>query len=132
MNDLIQFQPQLPGNMRRQLSLQNHRMDYIAQVTMQALNEQSDIYSYSMFKVITTMNAIVALKNAFPSNTTAPETEAALQGLTRDYLHVMELIPQQAAQRILQALQQASPPPDDAGLLGALTDAFIEYVAGRR
>jgi hypothetical protein len=106
-------------------------MDYIAQVTMQALNEQSDVYSYSMFKVITTMNAVVALKNAFPSNTTTPETEAALQSLTRDYLHVMELIPQHAAQRILQALQQASAPPDD-GLLGALIDAFIEYLAGRR
>src|SRR5687767_8474427 len=130
MNDMIRYQPQLPANMQRQLARQTGNMDYIAQLTMHALGEQSAIYSYTMFEVIRTMNTVVMLKNAFPGNTMTPETEVALQDLTRDYLHAMELIPQQSCRMILQVLQQASAPPDEDGLLGALTDAFAGYLAG--
>ena len=131
MNDMIRYQPQLPANIQRQLGRQNRHMDYIAQLTKQALGEQSIIYSYTMFEVTRTMNTVVMLKNAFPGNTMTPETEAALQGLTRDYLDAMELIPQQSCRMILHVLQQASAPPDDGGLLGALTDAFAGYLTGR-
>jgi hypothetical protein len=125
MNDITKYQPRLPVAMQRHLDQQSSNMNYIAKLTTEALGEQSHIYSYVMFEVMRTISTIEMLKKAFPKNAMTPETEAALQMLTQDYLRSMEQIPQQACRMILQVLVEAPPPPSDGGLLGGLIDALI-------
>ncbi len=99
-------------------------MDYIAKLAIDALGEQSNVYCFTVFEVLRTMNTIVALKQAFPLNGMTPKTEAMLESLTQNYLQAMERIPQEACGMILQVLEKASAPPNDGGLLNALIDAF--------
>ena len=125
MSEIIKYQPKLPVIKQWQLEKQSDHMNYIAKLAIEALGEQSNVYSYTVFEVLKTMNTIMALKQAFSVNGMTPETEAMLQNLTRNYLHAMEQIPQEACEMILQVLQGASLPADDGGFIGSLIEAFV-------
>ena len=125
MSEIIKYQPKLPVVNRWQLSKNSNHMDYIAKLAIEALGEQSNVYCYTVFEVLKTMNTIVALKQAFSLGSLTPETEAMLQNLTQNYLQEMQKIPQEACEMIIQVLKKASASPNDKGLLGAVIDAFM-------
>ena len=129
MNEIIRYQPKLPVIKQWQLDKHIDHMNYIAKLAFEALGEQSNVYTYTVFEVLRTMNTVVALKQAFSVNGMTPETEAMLENLTNNYLRSMEQIPQEACGMILQALKSASLPPDDGGLIGAVIDAFVHRLS---
>jgi hypothetical protein len=126
MNELTKYQTRLPATYQRQLAKQTSQMDFIARLTVDALGAQSNIHSYTVFEVFKTLATISALKQAFPTSSMNPETEAILNALTQDYLQAMQRIPQEACRRILQVLENASASPDDGGILETIIDAFFD------
>jgi hypothetical protein len=130
MNEIMKYQPKLPVLQQRQLSVQKSHMEYIAMLAVEALGEQSNVYSYTVFEVCRTLETVNLLKRAFSQNGISSETEAVLQNLTMNYLRAMEKIPVEACNMIVQVLQRASSQPDDGGLLGAVIDAFFKRLEG--
>jgi hypothetical protein len=125
MNEITKYAPQLPVGIQRQLNRQSHHMNYITKLAMEALGEQSQIYSFTVFQAFQTLNTIITLKKAFEQTGMPPETEALFQKLTQEYLAAMARIPQRSCEMIHQVLERASVPPDDGGLLGALIEGFM-------
>ena len=131
MNEMTRFNPKFPVVKQWQLEKQRSQMEYITRLSIEALGEQSTVYSYTVFEVLRTLETVMRLKAVFSPNTIPPETEALLQNLTSNYLRAMEQIPNEACSKILIALQNASPQPDDGGVLKFLTNAFLNRLYGQ-
>jgi hypothetical protein len=124
MSDIIKYQPRLPLVIQRHLVQQSQKMDYFTDLAMKALGEQGNVYTFAVLEVLRTMNTIVTLRQAFAKDGLDPEIEALVGNLTQNYLEKMGRIPQHASEMIIQVLEQASTPPDDGGLLGALLEVI--------
>jgi hypothetical protein len=102
-------------------------MDYIANLAIKALGEESSVYRYAVYEAFSTMREIDTLKQTFLINRMTPEMEEKLNNLNMNYLQAMEQIPKDACGRIHQVLQEAATPSNDEGFLGAIIDAFLSF-----
>ena len=114
----------------QQLSQQRTRMAWITQYAIQALDEESRIYSYTIYNALSTLAEIHLLKQAFLGNQNVPEAEAWLQNLTQTYLQEMEKIPHDTCRQIVQMLQTVKPQPEDGDLLQGLRQVFSGWLGG--
>ena len=127
MNELQKYQPKLPARYDRHLAKSTDNMTSIARLTSHVLAEQGYVFSYTIFELIKTLTTIEALKQAFPISMN-PETEAILRDLTQDYMTAMQKIPQEASKKLLLALEDASVPPEEEGMLESITNAFNDWL----
>lgn len=125
-NQMIPQPNKLPAPVRKQVALQRKQMQYIAQVAAQALDEESSIYSYSVYKTLTTLTSAMMWKKASAGSEMTPEMEAWFDQLTKDYMTEMARIPHDACSRILQVLQELS--LEDLGDVGLLEELRIALV----
>lgn len=130
MNEIIPYQLQIPGPVRRELNKQRDHMSYIARLAIEALDEQSQIFGYSVFKVITTMNAISVIKQTSKANGMTPEIEIAIHQMSKQYLQMMEQIPTDACNKIVRVLQDVPQNPSGGGFLQDVLDSFIRRLPG--
>ena len=127
MNEITKYQPQLPVIIQRQLDQQRNQMNRITGLTMEALGEQSNVYSFAAFEALRTLNAMVQLKQTFAKTGMPPETEVLFEKLTQDYLEAMAQVPHRSCEMLQQVLERAAVPLNDGGWLGVLLDAFIGH-----
>lgn len=130
MNEIMPYYPKLPRRVRRELDRQRDNMEKIAYLAIKALDEQSQIFSYSVFKVVTTMNTIEVLKKASKVNGMTPQIEASIQQLSNQYLKMMELIPSYACSKIVQGLQDVPHQPGGGHFLQNVVDSFSRRLPG--
>jgi hypothetical protein len=128
MNEITKYQPQLPVVIQRRLDRQGHRMSYITKLAIEALGEQSNVYSAAAIKAFQTMSALAILEQTVANTGLPPETKVLFGKLTVDYLEAMARIPERSSEMIYQVLERASIPQDDDGSLGDLLDRFMSWL----
>lgn len=124
----LQFANQQPlflPDQQLELSKQITIMDHIAQATARALDEQSNIHSYAVYKVVSTLARVNKIKNAYSNEDIPPEVEDYIHQQTQNYLEMMEQIPQDACNKILQVLQGVSVAPNEIGILDELRSIIL-------
>ena len=121
-------QPLFLPDQQLELSKQITVMDHIAQVTARALDEQSDIHSYAVYKVVSTLALVNKFKNAYSNEEIPPEIEDYIHQQTQNYLEIMERIPQDACNKILQVLQGVSVTPNEIGILDELRSIILRML----
>ena len=124
MNQITKRDLELPEDMRIMLDQQLTRMQGITELTAQALEEESEIYRYAVFKTLSTISLLDFWRKAAISSGAGPEIEAWFDQCIRDYLYHMGRIPEEAGEKIFRVLEAISPESlDDIELLeNAVTD----------
>jgi hypothetical protein len=128
MSDIIKYQPQLPTAIQRQLDRQSHHMTYVAHLAIEALGEQSDIYSATALKAFQTISALAMLKQTAAKMGMSQETDDLFAQLATECREAMARIPQRSCEMIYQVLERAAVPQEEAVSLGGLFDAFISWL----
>jgi hypothetical protein len=128
MSDMIKYEPQLPVVVQRQLDRQSHGMSYITKLAIEALGEQSNVYSAAAIKAFQTMSALAILEQTVANTGMHPEIKVLFGKLRQDYLEAMARIPERSSEMIYQVLERASIPQDDDGSLGDLLDRFMSWL----
>jgi len=130
MNEIDLYQPKLPNHIIRELDRQREHMSHIARLAIEALDEQSQIFSYSVFKVISTMNTVSVIKEVSKANGMTPEIKATIHQMSKQYLQMMELIPSYACSKIVQVLKDVPRVPTNNGLIQNVLDNFTRLLPG--
>ena len=130
MNGIDLYQPELPRRVRRELDRQRDHMEHIANLAMKALDEQSQVFGYAVFKVISTMNTVAVLKQASKANGMTPDIDHTINQLSQHYLQMMEMIPSNACSKIVQVLRDVPKHPSNGHFLQNVVDNFTRRLPG--
>ena len=131
MKQMADLQFAFPAYMQREVAQQRNRMNRIAQLTINALDEESEIYSYAVYKTLSTVGTMAFLKKASISYRKNSELQAWIEQCINSYLAEMEKIPQEACEKILQVLQDVTPDTvSDVGLLEEVMAVFSRRLTG--
>jgi hypothetical protein len=128
MNEIIKRQNKLPAYMNKELNNQRDRISRIAQLAMQALDEESEVYRYTVLKTISTIEAMTLLKKNSKSNGENAEFDAWVDGCIKGYLADMEKIPQESCEKIIKYFQGLSHEIHD---YGGFFDEVLAIISGR-
>jgi hypothetical protein len=128
MDEIITPQKRLPAYMEKELNNQRDRMSRIAQLAMQALDEESEIYRNTVSKTISTIEAMNLMKQNSKSNGGNPEFEAWVDKCIQGYLADMEKIPQESCEKIINYFQGLSHELHD---YGGFFDEVLAIISGR-
>ena len=129
MNNLSIEQPSLPAHLQRELDRQRNHMTRIAQLTVQALDEESNLYSYAVYKTISSLSTTNLLKKAAKADgLPTKEIEEYYREITENFMKEMTRIPQEACEKIIQMLQNIPTEPEDGGLIEEALDIFNRLI----
>ena len=126
VQDLTVWQNQLPTLKlsQSQLAKQLGRMQYIATVAKAAMDELSSNYTYSEWKLRTTLAVTAQLRQAIDAGDISPEEETAYQQDIEAYLAQMLEVVQVAGGQILTEQKRAAKVAGKGGLIDDLRSFF--------
>jgi len=130
MNRMTLYQPKvpIPPQFQRHLGQQFAQIDYYHQLALQAMNAESDLYGYAVWKVVSSVAAATQLKKVFTANSTNPKVDAWFQEFTQAYMDEVAQVPKRVCGRILLILEATPPAPNDSGLLDELIAVFRRHL----
>ena len=131
MNNLSIQQPSLPAHLQRELNRQRNHMTRIAELAVQAMDEESNVYSYAVYKTISSLSTANLWKKAAKADGMhTKEIEECCREITENYMKEMTRIPQGACEKIVQTLEQISPESEDGGFISEVLDLFNRRLKG--
>lgn len=98
----------LPPHIRTMIDQDNGRMHQITWLTRQALDGESNIYSFAVYKTLSTVAAINLWKKTSKIGEANPEMEAWFERCMQNYLAEMEKLPQTACGKITRIIEEGS------------------------
>jgi hypothetical protein len=111
---------------QRQLARQLRRMEYIAEVAKAAMDELSDNYTYSEFKMRTSMEITTKLRKDIAAGHIPPEEEEAYRHDTVEFLRRLLEVNQEASRQIRREQQRVPEILDNRNLI----DDLISMLSG--
>ena len=129
MSMMTPYQPQvpMPRQLRQHLKRQSAHTDYYHHLAIQALDAESNLYSYAVWKVVSSVATATRLKGFFAPGGRHPELDAWFQEFTQTYMDEVAQVPKRVCHEILLILEATPPPPNDGGLLQELIAVFRNY-----
>lgn len=108
MTEITKSLQVLPPHIRTMINHDNRRLKQITWLTRQALEGESNIYSFAVFKTLSTVAAINLWKQTSKIGEANPEMKDWFEKCLQDYLADMEKLPQIASAKITQIIEGAS------------------------
>lgn len=98
----------LPPHITTMIEQDSVRMHQITMLTRQALDGESNIYNFAVFKTLSTVANINLWKQMSKFGDENPEAEAWFENCMKNYLSEMEKLPQIASEKITRILEGVS------------------------